>query len=151
MLLYANDIKDQGILHCMHEVSQRALDKVRIYYPRNSIYLEALTLVQWPEGKEMGVHVDNQFLPGQEATATPWRDFSAVLYLNDDFDDGEIFFPLPNMKVVLKPETGLLVSFPSGNEFPHGVKACANGVRYTMAMWFSEECDRSYSVAPLLK
>jgi hypothetical protein len=48
------------------------------------------------------------------------RLFGNVLYLNDDFEDGEIFFPLQDFS--FKPKAGTLLSFPSHLGYPHFVK-----------------------------
>lgn len=149
MLLYANDISDQSILKCMHNVSQQALNKVQIYHTPQ-LYLEALTLVSWPEGKGMGLHYDNAISTGHEDTATPWRDFSAIIYLNEDFDGGELYFERGEKTHEIKPETGMMVSFDSGPSNWHGVRPCKNGMRYTMGLWFTEQSQRMYSIKPFL-
>ena len=149
-LLYANDIEDQAILRCLHKISLRALEKVRGYCEGESLYLEALMLVHWPPGKGIGDHVDNGTIEGEEDTATPWRDYSAVIYLNDDYDAGEIYFTGRLVGYQIKPETGMMVSFDSGPDFPHGVHPCENGDRYTLPLWFSEDPERSYSLEPFL-
>jgi len=42
---------------------------------------------------------------------TPQRDVSAICYLNDEFDGGEICFEQAQLTV--KPRRGLLLAFPS--------------------------------------
>lgn len=51
-----------------------------------------------------------------------------VLYLNDKFDGGEIFFP--DLSLELKPNTGDLLFFYS--EFRHGVRPVTKGTRYSV-------------------
>ena len=148
-VLYANNIDDQSILMCMHKVSQRALDTVQNYHGHR-LYLEALTLVSWPEGKGMGLHYDNATGYGNDDTATPWRDFSAIVYLNEDFDDGELYFQKDEATLDIKPETGMMVSFNSGSSNWHGVRPCKNGIRYTMGLWFTEQSHRVHSLEPFL-
>lgn len=45
---------------------------------------------------------------------------SFSLYLNDDFEGGELEFA--NLPVVIKPQSGLLVSIPDGEKYQHRVK-----------------------------
>lgn len=62
-------------------------------------------------------------------------DYSSVLYLNDDYDGGELFFPEFNLTI--KPKLGDLVTFPTNSMYIHGVKEVKYGTRYTIALsWF---------------
>ncbi|KAJ8299139.1 hypothetical protein KUTeg_023199 [Tegillarca granosa] len=65
------------------------------------------------------------------------REYSAILYLNDEFNGGEFFFAHPNKseQVKLKPKCGRLVGFNAG-EF-HGVKPVLRGQRCAVAMWYT--------------
>ncbi|KAF7670102.1 hypothetical protein LDENG_00049890 [Lucifuga dentata] len=94
------------------------------------------------------VHVDNCLL--EPATRQCWReppafthrDLSAILYLNDDFDGGELFFTNRDAKTVtarVKPSCGRLVGFSSGPVNPHGVTAVTSGRRCALALWFTKE------------
>lgn len=85
-------------------------------------------------------HVDNR---RQDETGawvpnhTPMRTLSALLYLNGDFDGGEIV--LDRQGLVIKPQTGMLLAFPSGPGFPHEVRPVTRGRRYSMPMWFTSD------------
>jgi hypothetical protein len=93
-------------------------------------------IVKWPEGSSMPVHADEHHLdrPG-EHHGTPWREFAAVYYLNDNYEGGAIFFPEQDKEV--QPKGGDLVVF-EGRE-PHGVRPITKGDRYTLPMWFTRE------------
>ncbi|XP_068179940.1 prolyl 3-hydroxylase 3 [Antennarius striatus] len=94
------------------------------------------------------VHVDNCLLEPdtkqcwREPPAFIHRDLSAILYLNDNFDGGELFFTTRDAKTVtarVKPSCGRLVGFSSGPVNPHGVTAVTSGRRCALALWFSKE------------
>ncbi|XP_034030360.1 LOW QUALITY PROTEIN: prolyl 3-hydroxylase 3 [Thalassophryne amazonica] len=94
------------------------------------------------------VHVDNCLLEPdakqcwKEPPAFIHRDLSAVLYLNDDFEGGELFFTTRDAKTVtarVKPSCGRLVGFSSGPVNPHGVTAVTRGRRCALALWFTKE------------
>ncbi|XP_071765463.1 prolyl 3-hydroxylase 3 [Centroberyx gerrardi] len=94
------------------------------------------------------VHVDNCLLEPEtrqcwrEAPAFTHRDLSAVLYLNDNFDGGELFFTNMDAKTVtarVKPSCGRLAGFSSGPVNPHGVTAVTAGRRCALALWFTKE------------
>nr|XP_046255129.1 prolyl 3-hydroxylase 3 [Scatophagus argus] len=94
------------------------------------------------------VHVDNCLLEPEtkqcwrEPPAFTHRDLSAILYLNDNFEGGELFFTNRDAKTVtarVKPSCGRLVGFSSGPVNPHGVTAVTSGRRCALALWFSKE------------
>lgn len=63
------------------------------------------------------------------------NDIATLVYINDDYDGGEIYFP--DYDVVIKPKAGDLVCFPDNPSFIHGVKEITSGVRYTTPRWFT--------------
>uniref|UniRef100_H3BWV4 procollagen-proline 3-dioxygenase n=1 Tax=Tetraodon nigroviridis TaxID=99883 RepID=H3BWV4_TETNG len=94
------------------------------------------------------VHVDNCLLEPdtrqcwREQPAFIHRDLSAVLYLNNNFDGGDLFFTSRDAKTVtarVKPGCGRLVGFSSGPVNPHGVTAVTGGRRCALALWFTKE------------
>jgi predicted 2-oxoglutarate/Fe(II)-dependent dioxygenase YbiX len=100
------------------------------------LYSDSQQLVLWNEGRSMPVHVDNAHPDGGRHN-TPHREFASVVYLNDDFEGGEIYFPYAGCR--LKPRSGMLVGFRGTAETPHGVTAVTKGVRYTMPGWYSRD------------
>ncbi|KAK0060311.1 prolyl 3-hydroxylase 1-like isoform X1 [Biomphalaria pfeifferi] len=88
------------------------------------------------------VHGDNCILqPDGTCThdfpAFTQRHYSALLYLNSDFEGGEFFFAHPNKteQVSIHPKCGLLVGFNASSL--HGVKAVLKGQRCALAMWYT--------------
>lgn len=100
------------------------------------LYSDSQQLVIWREGAGMPVHVDNAH-PDGSLHNTPHREFASVVYLNDDFEGGEIYFP--RLQCRLKPSAGLLVAFRGTAECPHGVAALKRGERMTMPCWYSSD------------
>ncbi|KAM9798704.1 prolyl 3-hydroxylase 1 isoform X2 [Syngnathus typhle] len=92
------------------------------------------------------VHVDNCLLVSElnecfkEPPAYTHRDFSAILYLNDDFEGGDFIFTELDAKsvtAVVRPQCGRVVGFGAGKENPHGVRAVTKGQRCAVALWFT--------------
>ncbi|XP_003462554.1 prolyl 3-hydroxylase 1 [Cavia porcellus] len=92
------------------------------------------------------VHVDNCILNAEtlvcvkEPPAYTFRDYSAILYLNGDFDGGNFYFTELDAKTMtaeVQPQCGRAVGFSSGSENPHGVKAVTRGQRCAIALWFT--------------
>ncbi|XP_053137483.1 prolyl 3-hydroxylase 1 [Hemicordylus capensis] len=92
------------------------------------------------------VHVDNCILNAEalvcvkEPPAYTFRDYSAILYLNGDFEGGSFYFTELDATTVtaeVQPQCGRAVGFSSGSENPHGVKAVTKGQRCAIALWFT--------------
>ncbi|XP_009997249.1 PREDICTED: prolyl 3-hydroxylase 3 [Chaetura pelagica] len=98
------------------------------------------------------VHADNCLLDpeGQECWREPpayvYRDYSGILYLNDDFQGGGLFFTEMDTVTVtaeVHPKCGRLVAFSSGKENPHGVWAVSRGRRCAVALWYTHSPEHA--------
>uniref|UniRef100_A0A8C4TGZ8 procollagen-proline 3-dioxygenase n=1 Tax=Erpetoichthys calabaricus TaxID=27687 RepID=A0A8C4TGZ8_ERPCA len=98
------------------------------------------------------VHADNCLLDAEsqecwkEPPAYIHRDLSAILYLNNDFEGGNLIFTARDGKTVtaeVSPHCGRLVAFTSGSQNPHGVRAVTSGQRCAVALWFTLDESRS--------
>lgn len=56
-----------------------------------------------------------------------------AIYLNDDFDGGEIYYP--NLGLIHKPVKGSLICHPGNLEYTHGVKTVLNKDRYILSSY----------------
>tara|TARA_S200002703_G_scaffold87540_1_gene75437 strand:+ start:1017 stop:1634 length:618 start_codon:yes stop_codon:yes gene_type:complete len=65
------------------------------------------------------------------------REFSFILFVNDDYEGGELHFADPNHKneTIIKPKKNRVVFFPSNFMYPHKVNAIKNGTRYSVVAW----------------
>ena len=61
------------------------------------------------------------------------RDVSLLIYLNDDFAGGELYFPTLNYTYL--PKQGDLVFFPSNHLFIHESRPLKKGKKYAMVSW----------------
>ena len=83
---------------------------------------------KWYPGEHQDVHADGE-------TADGWPDYNyivdygSIIYLNEEYEGGELFFPKYNIHI--KPKPGTLVFFPSTNMYAHGVTEVLSGARYT--------------------
>jgi len=83
-------------------------------------------LLRYEEGNKFHNHIDDhpQFP----------RIVSLSLFLNDDFEGGELEFKEFNIKV--KPEAGEIVVFSSGFPYMHQVYPIIKGIRYAVVKWY---------------
>jgi len=122
----------------VHHVEWPASVKVKLgqvpdlaagFFCKQTLFDEGFTLVEWGEGIGMSAHSDF----GRHGEF-PSRQYACVLYLNDGFDGGEVYFPELGIEVV--PEPGLLLVFPGGNVL-HGVRKVTQGRRLTAISWLN--------------
>lgn len=90
---------------------------------KNPIYTFKAFGSHWLPGQKGGLHLDAQ---GPES----FIEWSTVIYLNDNFTGGNIYFP--NQEFVYSPKKYSAVFFPSaGSEYIHGITEVLSGERYT--------------------
>lgn len=92
-----------------------------------------------PKGSLMHPHVDIVGYIQEEGVNVPdyldkWSGhLSSVIYLNDDYEGGELYFPDHNLSI--KPEAGDWITWPGNRWYQHGVSEITSGVRYTLSVW----------------
>lgn len=78
-------------------------------------------------------HIDGQYIDEGIAKRGVDRDITCVLYLNDDYEGGNIRFDFFNKK--LKPNTGDILIYPTTWQFTHAVEK-VKGERYAIVFWY---------------
>jgi hypothetical protein len=81
------------------------------------------TIQRMQEGVELKSHTDQHTDPSIR--------YASILYLNDNYKDGELYFK--NLNIELKPKPGSLLIFPGTSQYEHGVKHVGAGpIRYVL-------------------
>lgn len=102
--------------------SDRYIDGHKLDKQNYKLDIDTINIRRWNTGQSMGPHADGQ--DGNYGLA-----FTIVLYLNDNYEGGEIVFP--NHNVQIKPKAGSLVMFPATSDFVHLVNPIVSGNRYS--------------------
>ena len=106
------------------------------YLKKNFVAMEGIKMLpiqsdffSYPVGIGIVPHVDDHVIgrSGSLIGFDPQRSITALVYLNDDFEGGELFFP--DHDLVIKPKPGTFVMFPSNKNFRHGVSPITAGRR----------------------
>lgn len=103
-----------------------------------TMFTETVSLTVMGAGESIASHADNCQLDTEGRWAPSeyrQRCLSALLYLNHDFDGGELVFDQQGLEI--KPHEGLLVVFPSDHAYTHRVNAVRSGRRYVLAIWLT--------------
>lgn len=84
------------------------------------------TLIKYRTGDSCSEHVDQ--VPHEIRVCT------AIYYINDDYEGGEIVFP--EQGVEFKPRPGEVIVTPATDEFPHEVRPVTKGERYAVRCFY---------------
>ncbi len=121
-------IADSDVLKECYDIVNVGLDKSLRHYESvwnfNINYKEAFNFVKYLPGEFFKVHADH----GPYYTCT----VSAVVYLNDDYEGGEIEFPRHNL--TLKPKAGDIILFPSNFVYEHASLNISSGIKYSVVV-----------------
>lgn len=121
---------DKEVSSLVYEIGLRTGDYFKFLLPKVKNYVEYYQFSRWSVGDKLDPpHADNTE-PDGSPNATPWRNYGMVLYLNDDFEGGELFYPNYNMQIKPKPRS--LAVHTAGMECLHGVREVTDGTRHTL-------------------
>lgn len=102
--------------------------------------------------KFIATNIVRKLLPGDERPAhydsekDPSCEYGIVMYLNDDFEGGEIFYP--SKGITHKPVKNSVLIHSAGPDYVHGIYPVLSGVRYYMTL-FADAKAGSNEVLPL--
>jgi hypothetical protein len=110
----------------IYKALKSCVDDYCRYWGINVTYYEVFNFVKYEgEGKEFKVHADDG--PAYKAAV------SAVIYLNDDYEGGEIAFPRMD-SLVIKPDLGDIAIFPSNYIYEHASLPIRSGTKYCVVV-----------------
>ena len=119
------DEHNSELIDLHEEIYQKlkfCVDDYARYWGINVVYYEAFNFVKYEgEGTHFNIHADHG--PMYNCTV------SAVIYINDDYEGGELYFPLQGVQ--FKPKKGAAYFFPGDKNYIHGVTEVKSGLRFT--------------------
>ncbi len=148
----------------MHE------EVVDFFNPEFELHSELWEIVRWKEGNFQEPHVDhidpNFDLSSVDLNLVPEeckyffeerniekykkfftnKSFTSIIYLNDDYEGGELYFPQHN-GFEIKPKKGTMLIFSGTIDNMHGIKEVTRGTRYTHVTFWSNNISKSSKIA----
>lgn len=127
---------DSSLREEMLDLRIRVKQELQSFYKtQKSMYADIFQFVKWNKGNSLHPHADSEN-PDGSPHPYPWRNYAAIIYLNDDYRGGKTYFPNFNN---FSPDNspGSLVSFPGNLEYLHGVTEVFDNTRYTIASFFT--------------
>jgi predicted 2-oxoglutarate/Fe(II)-dependent dioxygenase YbiX len=89
---------------------------------------EGYNMLRYKGGQEYKAHYDGYTGLG--------RSLSAIVYLNNDYEGGEVEFV--NFGIKIKPEPGMLLLFPSNYAYSHIAHPVTDGTKYAIVTWLHD-------------
>jgi hypothetical protein len=123
------DEANAELLDLHEEIYQKlkfCIDDYAQYWGINVVYYEAFNFVKYEgKGTHFNIHADHG--PAYNSTV------SAVIYINDDYEGGDLKFPrLDN--IVYKPRVGDIAVFPSNYIYEHASLPMESGTKYCVVV-----------------
>jgi len=110
-------------------------------YRQTINHIEPPQFLYYNEGGKYELHNDSEDFVNGKLKRVFERDVTVLIYLNDDYEGGELEFPDWSCK--FKPKAGTMIAFPSYIEFSHRVHPVTSGKRYNLVSWICTN-DRIY-------
>ena len=104
------------------------------YGIRENLWHEPYGLLKYQMSEEYSDHYDSSTDIG--------RAVSALVYLNDDYEGGELEFP--NFGIKIKPQAGMMILFPSNYAYRHRAHPVTKGTKYALVTWLRDRDTTKY-------
>lgn len=120
-----HDLNENSDLY--QEVLQTVLEAMTEYTQKYKVDIkqaERFRVGKYPQGGYYKDHIDDG----------GGRKISIVLFLNEEFEGGELYFNFQELEI--KPKAGLLLVFPSNYVFRHECKEITKGNKYILFNFF---------------
>lgn len=96
-------------------------------------------LVKWYPGQQQHPHADKELHIGEDAgkpNLFPHYDLATLFYINDDYEGGELYFPVQD-NLQFRAEMGGAYYFPGDLHYIHGVTPIESGERFTCPFFWT--------------
>lgn len=136
-----HQIAHTNVRETLEAIRERVLKSVkRTYQLGKPLYADSMSITRWLPGHSQDEHADRENVDGRPHPY-PWRDYGCIIYLNEDYVGGELYFPQHDLRPKLN--AGMLAFFPGNKNYLHGVKPILSGTRYSVALFLTH--DKTYA------
>ena len=129
----------------LREVIRAYRDYVTRFFQAELDTIEPPSVLKYQPGGHYLAHSDSEYW---DVNQHLWvrslaRDFSTLIYLNDGYEGGTLFFP--NFDFRLAPKRGMLVAFPSDHRYLHAAEPLISGTRFAVVSWAKAKIPQELS------
>ncbi len=109
------------------------------FYQTQIEWYERPAILYYQPGGKYSEHADSQYYDKEKNL---WikcldRDYSLLIYLNEDFAGGELYFK--KFDYTYHPQAGDLLLFPSNHIYMHEARPVTSGQRLAVVSWLAEK------------
>lgn len=131
---------DSKAAEILLDANIRCGNVIKNNYHIDEIYSDTLQIVRWFPGMEQPPHADD--MTNTEIKGFEHRAFGSIIYLNDNYEGGNTYYP--NYDIKITPKSGTLAIHPGDPEHLHGVTKIEGGMRYTIASFWTPYKNKSH-------
>lgn len=110
--------------------SPRYEEEIFLLLQQLNISIQDFKITRFNKGGYFAIHSDNEIYHNDEWVKINNKEFTIMIFLNDDYVGGEIIFP--NQNITFKPKKGLIITFPSNHEYIYGMQPIIQGTAITI-------------------
>jgi hypothetical protein len=122
----------------MAGLAERTSATISNHY-ENGYYLKSMFWSKMTEGGKNTLHMDNWYENfNNQLKPRPYNmyDRSGLIYLTDNYEGGEIYFPKQDFKI--KPKAGTFIFFEGNLDVPHEVLEVKSGIRCNIISFYGD-------------
>jgi hypothetical protein len=132
-LTYLSDITNNSVVQNINNTFYTTLLSTSNSYSKRFHIQEPF----WHENYQLLKYSPGEYYQAHYDGATDIaRCVSALCYLNDDYEGGELEFT--NFNVKIKPLPGMLILFPSNYAYRHVAHPIKSGTKYSLVTWIRD-------------
>lgn len=141
-----NEIRTSSTMHIsqylhkhpyLKEFDDKCNNIINLYIEKyKEIFLIDSKIINLEGFQLLKYEVDNFYKAHHDTILNSKRAISVLIYLNDDYDGGEIEFV--NFNIKIKPKAGTLIFFPSNYPYKHIAHPVTYGTKYVAVTWLHE-------------
>ena len=119
--------KDEYVYALINKINSLTQEIIKDIYGHKTVWEFGPFISKLSEGQSLRLHCDGaQYsLPGY-----PMTDYSAVYYINDNYEGGENIMPALGLEYKPNPNSLMLVSDSFHEDSIHGIQKVTKGSRY---------------------
>lgn len=139
---------DKDVYFIINNLASDLKEKLDFKYGQRFLYDPRIWGRVWLQGDYQSPHSDSEYNNSElsldiDDSRLSWNsdiprflaDYSSLIYLNEDYEGGELVFPEYSLE--LKPKTGDVITFPTNAMYIHAVNKINSGTRYNIFLkWY---------------
>jgi hypothetical protein len=116
-----------NVEHIDEHITKLIIDRAQNLFENEYSWMGGHVIQRIKIGSSMDVHLDRTNFTEQKNSV------GVAIYINDDFDGGEIFYP--EINISYKPVRGSLICHPGSSEYKHGVTSVSKNDRHILSLY----------------